>query len=349
VKIVFPLYYGITGRLPGKKASRSYAYRELIEVEIREVSAEEAPIACRWRPNTDHRPYPEEGGTNHGRCGPDLMQFTRWHENRHWKRMIMADGQLRHPSMGSPVLDQVQFQAMLNNGSIQSTLDIRCFDEWLTAAKDVVDDQEVQFEVVKYPHRADVLASMEKMLDNVIAVDGVIHAACFEPFIAIRKDNREGTEVREMVVETTDNTLTHARATVAGAMRIDRFDDALALATENGTAGVDQLLGVRPEILMPESFIFDWVMYWEVTNRINPFWTVTADRGLGSSPLGITARSADPEERFASLSSIPDDVIAKWERAGISVQPLYEAIDILNDRPVHLDMQTPAATVMRMK
>ncbi|MCS4088444.1 hypothetical protein [Rhizobium sp. BK176] len=349
MKIVFPLYYGITGRLPGKKQARSYAYRERIEVEIREVSTEEAPIACRWRPNTDHRHDPDDVRTNHGRSGPDLTQFTRWHENKHWKRMIMADGELRHPPMRSPELDRTQFQSMLNSGRIQFKLGVKCFPEWLTAAKDVVDDQESQFEVVKYNHREEALASMEKMLDNVIAVDGVIHAACFEPFIAVRNENREGTEVREMVIETTDRALTYARNTVASAMRIDRFDDALAVATENGTAGVDQLMGVRPEVLIPESFTFDWDMYWEVTNRINPFWTLTNDRGLGNSPLGITARSADPEERFASLSSIPDDVIENWTRARISVQPLYEALDILNDRPVNIELPTPAATAMRMK
>ncbi|MBY3157325.1 hypothetical protein HFO56_33915 [Rhizobium laguerreae] len=30
MKIVFPLFCGITGRLPGKRAARTYAFRELM-------------------------------------------------------------------------------------------------------------------------------------------------------------------------------------------------------------------------------------------------------------------------------------------------------------------------------
>jgi hypothetical protein len=351
MKIVFPLYYGMTGRLPGKKHAHTYAYRELIEVNIREVSAEEAPIACMWKPNPEVIYNADNYLTNHGKSGPGGLQFTRWHENRHWKRMIMADGFLMHAvTMNDLELDRVQFQAMLRGGNIQHAVGVECFAQWVTAAKDVADDPASQFDVVKYSHRAEVLSSMEKMLDNVIAVDGIIHAVCFEPFIAVRKANRPGTDVREMVVETTDRPLTITRDTVADALRIDRFDDALAIATESGTDGVEQLLGVRPEILIPEAFTFDWEMYWGVTRRMNLLWKELYDAGVANNaPLGIAARTADPEERFAGLSSISDEAIAEWDSLGFSMQPLYEALDILNDRPVHLDMPTLAAMRIRMK
>ncbi|MCV9964193.1 hypothetical protein OIU34_20115 [Pararhizobium sp. BT-229] len=350
MKIVFPLFYSITGRLPGKRQARSYSYRELVEVDIREVSSEDAPVACVWRPNKELRHPADEivPLTNHGKSGPGGTQFTRWHDGRHWKRMIMSDGRLMHTAtMNDIELDRVQFQAMLGSGRIQHALDIMCLPEWVSAAKDVTDDPASQFDVVKQSARARVMDELEKALDNVISVDGVIHAACFEPFIAVFKSVRPGTDVCEMSVETRDYPLTIFRDRIVGAFAAGSFDVALSLATTKGVQGREQLAGVQPDILIPDAFSFDWEMFWSVTEKLDRLWIDLARVGQQNTAVGIGKRSSDPDQRFAALSSLTPETTERWERLGVSPQPLYEALEILDDREVRLSIPHHAATGMK--
>lgn len=352
MKIVFPLFYSVTGRLPGKRQSRSYSYRELVEVDIREVSPEDAPLACVWRPNKELR-YPAEEIvplTNHGKSGPGGTQFTRWHDERHWKRMLMSDGLLMHTAWVNDLeLDRVQFQAMLDSGRIQRAFDVMCLPEWVSSARDVQDDPSSQFETVTRSGRAKVMGELEKALDNIIAVDGVIHGACFEPFVAVFKNQRPGTEVNEVSVETRTLPLTIFRDKLVGAFPVDAFDDALSLATSQGMQGRERLAGVRPETLIPEAFSFDWEMFRSVTEKLDRLWVELSRVGQQHSAVGIGKRSSDPDERFATLCSITAAEIDGWMRAGVSPQPLYEALEILNDRPVRLSFPTPATTAMKVR
>lgn len=332
MKIAFPLFYSITGQLPGKRQSRSYSYREFVEVEIREVSSVDAPVACVWRPNAELRRPTEEFVplTNHGRSGPGGTQFTRWHDGRHWKRMIMSDGRLMHTAtMNDLELDLVQFQAMLSKGKIQQAIDVMCLPEWVS--------------------RERIMEEMETMLDRVIAVDGVIHVACLEPFVVVYKSIRPGTEVHEIAVETRDYAITIFRDKVVRAFPADAFDDALVVATEKGNQWRERVSGVRPEILIPEAFAFDWEMYWAVTEKLDRLWVELSRVGQQHTAVGIGKRSSDPDKRFAELSSITAETTERWERAGVSPQPLYEALEILDNREVRLAVAQYAAPAMKGK
>ncbi len=352
MKIAFPLFYSVTGRLPGKRQSRSYSFREMVEVDIREVSSEAAPIACVWRPNRELRFPPEEiiPLANHGKSGPGGTQFTRWHDDRHWKRMIMSDGLfMRTPWMNDLELDRIQLQAMLNSGRIQRAFDVLCLPEWVSSARDVQDDPASQFEAVTRSGRAKAMDDLEKALANIVAVDGVIHGACFEPFVVVYKNVRPGTKVHEISVETRDLPLTIFRDKLVGAFPAAAFEDALSVATSQGMQGREQLAGVRPEILIPEAFSFDWDMFRSVTEKLTGLWVDLSRVGQQHSAVGIGKRSSDPDERFAALSSITAAETDGWMRAGVSPQPLFDALEILNDRPVSLSFPTPATTAMKVK
>jgi hypothetical protein len=224
-----------------------------------------------------------------------------------------------------------------------------CLPEWVSAAKDVTDDPASGFDVVKRGTRERIMEEMEAMLDNVIAVDGVIHVACLEPFVVVYKSIRPGTEVHEIAVETRDYAITIFRDKVVRAFPADAFDDALVVATEKGNRWRERVSGVRPEILIPEAFAFDWEMYWAVTEKLDRLWVELSRVGQQHTAVGIGKRSSDPDKRYAELSSITAETTERWERAGVSPQPLYEALEILDNREVRLAVAQYATPAMKGK
>jgi hypothetical protein len=128
MKIAFPVYYGIDGRLPGKKAARTYSFREFLEVDIQELSEEQAPVACVWSPGAERREYEDRPyQTNNGQFDDQGNQVTRWYDGRHWKRILLSEcAGDTYRIAGLPPLDQRLASEMLLKGCALGTMGVSC-------------------------------------------------------------------------------------------------------------------------------------------------------------------------------------------------------------------------------
>jgi hypothetical protein len=355
MRINFPVYYGIDGRLPGKKASRTYGFREFTVIDIPDVASEQAPVSCVWSPGTESRPHTDRPfWTNQGISDNNGNQITRWYDGRHWRRILLAEcaGDVyRQP--GLPPLDQVLAIETLMQGCAQGVMGVFCDWTWTQRYEDVAEDQSARFDVVKKSFRQEVLEKIETVPDRAIAVDGHLYRACFEPYITVSRKFRPDTDVREIVVETDPCSLTRNRNLIDKVFPITEFERALELAAQDNRdpAHRQYLENRRPRDILQEAFSFNFEMLMNVTAKLDEALEFVRNDpfGYGNRFIREAIDAVDPDKRQEVIAKFFDFEGIAWRHKGLPVHLLEEALDILDERTINTNIVTsPSVTTPRV-
>jgi hypothetical protein len=118
--IQFPVTYRVHGRLAGRQQPRTYLFAEPSEAVITDVLPEDTPVAVSWKV-----PVFNDGSISSSEVrymwafDADKCQHTRYHDGRHWLRVLSAQR-----FMGAPVdpVSASEFAANAHTGRFNSCL-----------------------------------------------------------------------------------------------------------------------------------------------------------------------------------------------------------------------------------
>ncbi len=344
MRIDFPVYYGIDGRLPGKRASRTYGFKEYTTIEIPEVSAEDAPVSCVWSPGSEVRPYQERvDDTNNGIFDPNGNQTTRWYGGQHWRRLLLSECAGRDYSRqpGLPPIDLRSLNYLLEDYSAQKPLRVLMLMNWLPKFEAVTADPQDRFDIVRKNHRDEVLEGIARIPETVILVEGHLYRACFEPFITVSRGFRPDTGVREVVIETEIPALTRNRNVIEKVYPISEFEQAFELAVKDTTnsAERDFVSRRRPRDVMGDAFTFDFGALEAVTSKLEMAFHFTREHpGFFDSFLRDALRTVDAEKRQEKVSKFIEYEGIRWRRSNLPIHLLEEALDLLDERRIDIEI-----------
>ncbi|MCV9964192.1 hypothetical protein OIU34_20110 [Pararhizobium sp. BT-229] len=345
--IDFPVYYGIDGRLPGKRAARTYGFKEYTTVEIPEVSAHDAPVSCVWSPGPEVRVHEERvNDTNNGMFDQNGNQMTRWYGGRHWRRLLLSECPgLRFRRPGLPPIDQGSLTFLLEDKSAQKPLGVLVLGNWYPRFEAVHADPQDRFEIVKSNYRDEVLQAIARIPETVILVEGHLYRACFEPFITVSRGFRPDMRVREVVIETDIPALTRNRNLIEKVYPIGEFDQAFGLAARDAIDPLERAFVEqrRPRDVLGAAFGFDFGMLEEVTARLDEAFRVTREHtGFGDRFLREALRTVDADKRQADILKFIEFEGIRWRRLGLPIHLLEEALDLLDERPIDIEIDRSA-------
>jgi hypothetical protein len=75
-----PISYSVTGRMPGRSRANAYGFFEYLDIELREIDEDEAPIAMSWFSDLEEKDIRLASGRYRNFRDADGMQHTRWFE-----------------------------------------------------------------------------------------------------------------------------------------------------------------------------------------------------------------------------------------------------------------------------
>ena len=211
MRLDFEIGYDLRGRRPGKSSHRPLRFAEPASVVIREVGSLDAPIAVewgvrRWSPahtgNRDRHAYA---------CDDRGRQFTRFYEGRHYLRLVEAHMEFEGRTYQEEARDLTAATALeaLRQGRGFDCLGLGNYKTVGYPAKKikrVASDPTDEFESVTKSKRDKAMGAVERVGDDVLCIDGVVHVACAQPGVRLSRSFLS-TETRSDLLDGLDSYL----------------------------------------------------------------------------------------------------------------------------------------------
>jgi hypothetical protein len=347
MRIVCPLQYEIYGTTRTNHRPLRYLYKELVSVEIAEVSSLDAPVAVEWTPSevrlSDRTVDPVVSG-------PDGKQLTRWFENRHWQRL--SDGHFYGQRSLGHNIEASHLQSMLAEPSKSSVASVAIGLMSQNDPKEndriveVTEDPRGRFECIRIDGRTIAIGYLDKAMAGVISVDGVLHRRCVEPFFRVSLDTEgKGFKVRDIRVEATVDALWKPSTDIFACFGVDKWDGAMAFANSQGcTFDVRTLATQKPEILVDDAIRYDWDISYRAAAEAHAIQKQLVMFSSFDPRLEDVIASQDADEQYEILSSIDLDD-PRWAGNDSAARGYRKVMEILEDRKV--TMVVPSRSGMR--
>jgi hypothetical protein len=341
-----PISYSVTGRMPGRSRANAYGFFEYLDIELREIDEDEAPIAMSWFSDLEEKDIRLASGRYRNFRDADGMQHTRWFEGSHWLRIM--DGYLSGSRVHFGVSTPLSADALKRNidaGGIPGILpNVRGFTP---RSKFITDDPMAMFDTVRENGRDAAISQTERGAHGLIIVDGIVYKRCNTPVLAVY-ETRLGSDFGSTICVDTHNRREKNRK-VRNETAAGDCPDFLPLSM------ADELV----ETLAAESFIYDTHIAKERLARLCP--VVHLD---GTVPLAhddywradylvwsFYKAAEEPQhlDRFFETftgegrSAILRDLAAAdihgiWRGRGLPVELLEEASSLIEGRTISLDL-----------
>ncbi|MCZ7860929.1 hypothetical protein O9X98_05885 [Agrobacterium salinitolerans] len=345
MRIQFPIQYEIDGVKTGNRVASRYAYRELVEVDIREMAEAHAPVAVEWRPRPLKSPH-RHATSDCNVSGPDGVQLTRWHDGRHWQRL--CEGHFSQGMHRGALVSARRFEELLldpsRRGDVTNAMGMRLFQgttvprrtKWHNADSDPTD----QFRSMKWDGRADAMIKLEKTVNGLMSIDGVLYRRSFEPYLSVIVLGRmETLPIREIGIEAKESARWNAKNAHA-MLSLNDWDAAVAFALgdERPTAEITSVIeSVRPQVHMPETLSYDWKVCFMAAEKIVAMMRQMAVMLVPEHPaLRAVVESVDADEQYELLTSIDEETVNAWKARGVTTKSYWEALEKLEDRTISL-------------
>jgi hypothetical protein len=347
VTIHFPLPYTITGRLVGKSVNRTYAFSEMASFDIPHVPIEDAPIAVEWAVDIELAKRAGALIAELGVAGPDGRQHTRFHNGRHWVRLTR--GHDREVAGVHPALSLPEFAGGVVLGRFGPLLQRQ--DMKGITPKSVDQDASHFFDSIRQSGREAAFATIDRLAEGFIAVDGVLYMACQQPSIWMAPRARNGWADRLPVVNTNgddlfgahgerdscrlvSNSLVHGRV-----VPLTMFDEAVIKARRDadntGMTGLldeDAVMALRPVIHLPHAVSDEIERERRADDLVHRYF------GSGGPLAQRYFSAADGNEKLAILLSMPEPHRNPpgMDRT-INADLMMEAVQLLESTRISLD------------
>jgi hypothetical protein len=335
----FPLTYVISGRLPGKAASHPYRYAETVELDVREIAPEIAPVAVSW----NVAPTPSfQGETTFQHVafslsGLDGGQHTRWFEGRHWQRMLHGHtADPRASSYGvSPLLTAEFFSSTLSAGHCNSLLfGLPPFLPGKT--KVVAAPEHRRFDVIREDSREDAFDRLARITDDMILVDGVVYMACLDPMVRLARIVRPwGRPFAYAPVPVTynDKLAGHSFLDRAPKLPLCAWDDIVERCCRDPGTDAGELQAYRPVVHIEDCFSHDQ----ELTLIVDDLALSAREAGgIDFQALHGFRDAKDTEAKMAFIS-----MLRRKGLMTIKARPYFDRIvEMLEASPINLPAMT---------
>ncbi|MCZ7862529.1 hypothetical protein O9X98_14235 [Agrobacterium salinitolerans] len=152
---------------------------------------------------------------------------------------------------------------------------------------------------------------------------------------------RPDTGVREVVIETEIPALTRNRNVIEKVYPISEFEQAFELAVKDTTnsAERDFVSRRRPRDVMSGAFTFDFGALEAVTSRLEMAFHFTREHpGFFDSFLRDALRTVDAEKRQEKVSKFIEYEGIRWRRSNLPIHLLEEALDLLDERLIDIEI-----------
>ncbi|MCS4089133.1 hypothetical protein [Rhizobium sp. BK176] len=337
MRILCPIQYEIYGTTRTNRRPLRYLYKELVSVEIVEVSAADAPVAVEWMPSEVRLADRE---INPVVTGPDGKQLTRWFENRHWQRL--SDGHFYGKKSLGHNIEVSHLQSMLadpsKNSVARGAIGLMSQVDRKERARivDVKEDPRGRFETIRLDGRTIAMGYLDKAIEGLISVEGVLHRRCIEPFFRVSLvTEKERLQVRDIRVEATADALWSPSHYIFACFGVDQWDGAIAFANSQGcTFDISALSTQKPVILVDDSIRYDWEVSYKAATEAKKAQEQLRMFSMSFDPrLEDVIVSQDADEQYEILHSI-DLTDPKWAGNESALRGYRKAMEILEDRKV---------------
>jgi hypothetical protein len=301
--IHFPLTYSMTGVKHGKASD--YAYSENAAFEIREISSAEAPVSVRWSCDiTKVCKGLTPVGRDFGIGDLSGEQETRWFEGRHWVRKLAAS-KGSDPARRAPLAAD-EFARVALTGAFNDRF--FALDSIRGSTKLVQSDPTEGFETISSGNRDRSLAATERLSDDILLVDGIVHIACAVPHIAFAPVNYQTAPPvidRGIIPHVVaPHETRHGSEIVTLRAPLSMFAEAILLA-DTGPL-VAKLSRLAPDIRLPETTVCDensrieadflaYRMLASAQGKAPPVWSRFVQAGTTDDKLAILRADIRPK------------------------------------------------------
>lgn len=189
LSVTLPATYSVKGVPLGKKARKEDFYAEFVTLDIPEVDADDAPLAMSWSvspiPPLDVR-FDYVTHWEVGACDALFVNYTLFHEGRHWLRLLdahLGHGMRQRASRGeAEPLATAEFVEKAHEGFYGRLFGF-ARSNWTVPPLASGEDVMARYDIVNESSRPRVMRALDRL--DLISVDGVLHMACDQPMIAL--------------------------------------------------------------------------------------------------------------------------------------------------------------------
>jgi hypothetical protein len=199
-------------------------------------------------------------------------------------------------------------------------------------------DARQDFETIRLDGRQIGMGYVDHAISNLIAVDGVIYRRCLEPYGCVKLEHTDrGPKCVDLAVEATADVIWGQSSGTFAYFAIRDWQAAKDFASKRGFEP-DGGVTSDPEILIEESLLDDWNLYYAAGAEITALISSLSIFSMRQEPLLEKARICqDPEEQYQMMLAFdPDDV--RWANNGSARRSYTKIMDILGSRPITLPL-----------
>ncbi len=233
MKISVPVGYTASVKAPRKVNAINESFFEWVNIEIRDINPDDAPIAAEWRDSREFISKHLQGNYWYAYLSARLIaddgqDFTRWYEGQHWwpvldkvNRDEVDDGVFRH---NAKTFQDKWRKHHLGYPMVKSNLNWRIVEEFPDGRPlDLGDYRSVEDNTF-----AEELERLRKSADNLIFIDGQLYERLPEPVYVLTYPSIS-TGHYDMVIRVVPNAPEYLpeKLHVYG---LDQFEDALDAA-----------------------------------------------------------------------------------------------------------------------
>lgn len=289
MRISVPIVYHENVLPKGMQKVRSMSFGEWIDVEIKDVSEYDAPIAIQWTPGKYDRTFSDVDG----------VATMRYFDGALWLPKVYSAA---HTPNEHITLDR--FLSMVGNGEHYANPLINSSDAsyFISSPDNYPKLEKEQFRRVDTDNRTTAIEQLIRKSERVLIVDGMVWHKTTEPVLHVKPVS---DHYRDDVFEIQVGICPSPREddTMPNFFRLDRMDAAIAFGKERWGDGEFEIIS-EPDIYMPEILkVEDDLIV--INNELKIFVKRTYDASILDMPREHINAWLDLRD---AIQSIPDDI-----------------------------------------
>jgi hypothetical protein len=206
---------------------------------------------------------------------------------------------------------------------------------------DVSQDPRGRFLSIRMDGREAAMKYLDEAVAGLIAVNGIVHLRCIEPFISVALDVGNGEpKIRGLGIETTTQALWGPGTTTFAFFGLSKWDEAIQFAEGLGWTGTvtsEPIAELR--VLLQESLTYDWGISYKAAVEARAMQkALTMFSRVFEPRLEKVIHSQDADEQYEVMLSLDHDD-PRWQDNATAQRSYEKAIAILENRTINMSLQ----------
>ncbi|MCV9963572.1 hypothetical protein OIU34_16840 [Pararhizobium sp. BT-229] len=343
--------YGIEHFTPAGRRQKARVH-EVVEIELKEASETEAPVAVTWDDAPD-----EIQAVNWGAYTREKVAHTRWHDGSHWRPILMTELD-RSDGPSAEMTADALLGITASKNPYHSFLGNYYPHSPAVPKRLPVGDPEERFGTVSHTQRGPTIKLAKEKFEKLLLVGDTVYVKCPEPtivpFVVVLQEGQ--VRHRFLRIVTNESVINRAFGTTPDSVHpVSAFDNAMLdkhLFSLPFVTAIDERR--RPEIFAWDSIDEDAVLHetadWKVLEFVRALDNVKFSQATIlqlESTAAIRRAISLPkgEERLEKLEQALRQCVVAWEGT-YDLEQLALLADAISSRNVEVPF-APAAKGMK--